>query len=79
MKMETVRDILRTVRTLRPLSRPHLYAKLAELGIRSKRRQRPAFYPAGTAEKILRHYGFSALPQVVPIRQLRTEKGTARR
>ena len=52
-----------------------LYHYFNELGIKPARRQRPAIYPADTAERILRHLGFAEPLPVAKLPTMRELRG----
>ena len=69
-KNETPDEILSRIHEHRPLSRARLYALFKELEIKpAAASQRPQRYPAGTADKILRHLGFIQQAEFIKIRQ----------
>lgn len=62
--MTTAQILQQLKKAGKSISRPWLYTYLRELGISQTVRQRPANYPADTAQRILVHLGM-ATPGVV--------------
>ena len=82
-QMTTKQTLQALRRAGKPLQKSRLYQLFTDLEIKPARRQRPAIYPADTAERILVHLGFitTAAAVVTPeptMRELRRARATSK-